>query len=112
MTWERARRRSVRARRGIPPRRRNGLATAPPIRTPAPAAGITAVTCIGAGRPGGRGPPSGRLRLLLQPGEDHAARCGLEDRGDADINGLADVAAAVVNHHHGAVVEVGDALVV
>src|SRR5262249_62237448 len=96
-----------RATRGAPPAVRSGVAGRPPARAPAPPAGTTATALvITIGRRGGS---SGRL-VVLEPSEDHAAGRRLQLRGDGGGDRLADVALAVVDHHHGAVVEIGHAL--
>src|SRR5215831_17875879 len=77
------------------------------MRVPVPPAGTTATALVIATRK--RGGSSGRL-LVLEPGEDHAAGRGLQHRGDGGGDRLADVAFAVVDDHHGAVVEIGHAL--
>src|SRR5581483_12120627 len=67
----------------------------------------------GAGpRPRG-GAGRGRRRLVGRPdhGEDHPAGGRLQDAGDGHGDGAVDVAAPVLHHHHGAVVEVAHALV-
>src|SRR5262249_21424397 len=104
---QRARARRVITRSGAPPTVRYCLGRRPPMRVPAPPAGTTAtalviVICT-------RGGSSGRL-VALEPGEDHAAGRGTQYRGDGRADRLADVALAVVDHHHGAVVEIGHAL--
>src|SRR5215831_625822 len=102
-----ARARRVITRSGAPPTVRYCLGRRLPIRVPAPPAGTTATALVIAiGKPGGS---SGRL-VVLEPGEDHAAGRGLQHRGDGGGDGLADVALAVVDHHHGAIVEIGHAL--
>ena len=53
-----------------------------------------------------------RVRALVEAAEDHLARGGLQHAGHGDVDGLGDHLARVVHHHHGAVVEIGDALVV
>src|SRR5581483_11162566 len=55
----------------------------------------------------------GRRRLVGRPdpGEDHPAGGRLQDAGDGHGDGAVDVAAPVLHHHHGAVVEVAHALV-
>src|SRR5262249_39219950 len=53
------------------------------------------------------------LRLLVfNPSEDHLARRGLQHAGHDHIDIFTDQSARVVNHYHGAVVQVGHALVV
>src|SRR2546428_57052 len=44
--------------------------------------------------------------------EDHLPRRRLQHAGDDDVDRLADHLARVVHHHHRAIVEIGDALVV
>src|SRR6266705_2234962 len=125
---------------GAPPSVRYCLGRPPPMRAPTPPAGTTATALvIGCGglemapalphfrasaRPFWARRSCGRARLLppcvllssrealvfLEAGEDHAAGCGLEDRGDRGADLLADQPLAVVHDHHGAVVEVGDTL--
>src|SRR5712691_1937484 len=118
---------------GAPPSVRYCLGRPPPMRAPTPPAGTTATALLAVISGGPRLPACGglemapalpplawRLRrslsssreplLFLQTGEDHAAGCGLEDRGDRGADLLADQPLAVVHDHHGAVVEVGDTL--
>src|SRR5260370_27858073 len=49
---------------------------------------------------------------LVEFTEDHLAGGGLQHRGHRNIHGLAAHLAGVVHHHHGAVIQVGNALVV
>src|SRR5580693_1278139 len=44
--------------------------------------------------------------------EDHLSSGGLQHRCDRDVDGLADHFPCIVHHHHGAVIEIGHALVV
>src|SRR5215470_875002 len=123
---------------GAPPSVRYCLGRAPPMRAPTPPAGTTATALvIGCGspemapalprlraspRPFGARRSCGRARSLvlcvllssrhpvvfLEAGEDHAAGCGLENRGDRGADLLADQPLAVVDVHHRAVVEVAN----
>src|SRR5262252_7916162 len=49
---------------------------------------------------------------LVELAEDHLAGGGLEHAGDRDIDRLGDHLLGVIDYHHGAVIEIGDALVV
>src|SRR3984893_4141328 len=49
---------------------------------------------------------------LIPLAKDHLARGGLQDRGHRDVDGLANHLARVIDDHHGAVIEIGNALVV
>ena len=84
---------------------RRGAAETRPSASAA-AVGVAAVTS-----------PSTRRALRLAgrldvAAEDHLAGGGLQHAGDDDVDVLADHLAAVVDDHHRAVVQVGDALVV
>ena len=46
----------------------------------------------------------------VDPAEDHPPRRGLEHAGDGDGHFLAHVGAALLDHHHGAVLEIADPL--
>src|SRR6266849_5338203 len=97
----RAKCRTVATRMGAPARVRNCFGVLRPRRVPTPPAGMTTATSRTA-RP--------RAVFVAQAREDHAARRRLEHAGDDDVGGLAEIAPTVVDDHHGAVVEVGDAL--
>ena len=49
---------------------------------------------------------------LVEPAEYHFTGRGLQDAGDGNVDGAGDHLLGVVHHHHGAVVQVGHALVV
>src|SRR5574340_524574 len=105
-----------------------------PIRVPRPAAGkITAIfmdlrfyrgsRLLGSNRLGGRiGTPRPvvrglvarhrRVHALIVLAEDHLAGRGLEHAGHGDVDGLRNHLLGVIHHHHGAVIQVGHALVV
>src|SRR5205807_9336986 len=68
--------------------------------------------CARHGLPRGRSRRSPRSALLVAlAGEDHATRRGLVDRGHRHVHRPTDEPLAVLHHHHGAVVQVGHALV-
>src|SRR2546422_7786451 len=48
--------------------------------------------------------------LVAQTREDHPASRRLQHAGDDDVGRLTEIATAVIDDHHGAVVEIGDAL--
>src|SRR5487761_2140719 len=52
------------------------------------------------------------VRSFVEAPEDHLAGGGLQHAGDGDVDGLGDHFARDVDHHHGTVVQVGDALVI
>src|SRR5690242_4899139 len=59
----------------------------------------------------------GRLALgpgttLVELAENHFAGGGLQNRGDGNVDRFADHLSGIVDHHHGSVVQIGDALVV
>src|SRR5262249_23694718 len=104
-----------------------------PIRVPKPAAGSMTATFMRLrfyrGFLGGRDVGDGlrlalphrtivpfgagdRVGALVEASEDHFAGGSLEHTGDGNIDGLRDHPLGIVYHHHGAVVEIGDALVV
>src|SRR5579884_323712 len=62
--------------------------------------------------------PSAAARLvdgvnaIVEAAEDHFTGGGLEDAGDGDVDGAGDHLARVIHYYHGAVVQIGDALVV
>src|SRR5208282_2056546 len=51
-------------------------------------------------------------RALIPFAKDHLAGGGLQHRSHRNVDGLADHLARVIDDHHGAVIEIGDALVV
>src|SRR5258708_17082089 len=53
-----------------------------------------------------------RTAPLVKLAKDHFSGSGLQDGCHRDVHVLADQLARIVHHHHGAVVEIGDALVV
>src|SRR5207248_10123674 len=53
-----------------------------------------------------------RRRSLVPLAEYHLSCRGLKHRGDGDIDIFADHLSRIVNHDHGAIIEVSDALVV
>src|SRR4029450_5835834 len=108
---QRASARRVSTRMGAPPTVRYCLGWRIPMREPEPPAGTTATAFVIEEWSPRAAPSSSRDSLVfLEPGEDHAARGGLEHRGDAGADLLADEALAVIHNHHGAVVEVGHPL--
>src|SRR4029450_3392908 len=108
---QRASARRVSTRMGAPPTVRYCLGWGTPMREPAPPAGTTATAfVIEDWSPRAEATSSRHSLVVLEAGEDHAAGGGLEHRGDAGADLLADVSLAVIHHHHGAVVQVGDAL--
>src|SRR5215467_2849494 len=56
--------------------------------------------------------PIGAVLPLVELAEDHLAGGGLEHAGHRDVDGLGDHLLGVIDHHHGAVIEIRDALVV
>jgi hypothetical protein len=58
------------------------------------------------------GAGGGGVHAVVEFAENHLAGRGLKHAGDGDIDGLRDHLLGVVHHHHGAIVEIGDALVV
>src|SRR5712691_1799265 len=97
----RAKCRTVAARMGAAPRARNCFGVRRPRRVPTPPAGMTTATSR---------TPRSRAVFVARAREDHAASGRLEHAGDDDVGELAEVALAVVDDHHGAVVEVGHPL--
>src|SRR5258708_17729153 len=67
----------------------------------------------GAGRDGGGlfAGRNGSFGDFIEAAEDHFAGRSLVDGGDQDVHGFVDEAASAVDHDHGAVLEVGDALI-
>src|SRR5262249_53566464 len=53
-----------------------------------------------------------RQTTFVELAKDHFARGGLQYRGDRDVDVLADHLARVVDYDHGAVIEIGNTLVV
>src|SRR5256885_10297245 len=85
-------------------------------RATKPAPGSTVRTATSAtGSAAARGPPQrfgpSHGRLAGRRGEDHPPGGGLQDGGHDHADGLVDVAAAVLDHDHGAVIEVRHSLV-
>src|SRR3989442_186013 len=127
---------------GTPSRERNCLGVPPPTRTPVPAAGMMARTFINVWNLGSAGSLESRIRdrgserartplvpalaavalcLLVNDlggspflvlAEDHLPGGGLQDAGDGNVDRLRNHLFGVVHHHHGAVIEVGDPLVI
>src|SRR5262245_9920001 len=52
------------------------------------------------------------LGFIANPSEDHFARSGLQHAGNRDVRVLPNQTPRVINHDHGPVVEIGDALVI
>ena len=52
------------------------------------------------------------VHAIVKAAEDHFTGGGLQNAGDRNIDGPRDHLLGVVHHHHGAVVQIGDALVV
>ena len=52
------------------------------------------------------------MNPVVKAPEDHFTSGGLQDAGDGDVDGSGDHFFGVIDHHHGAVVKIGDALVV
>src|SRR5213593_2330359 len=97
----RAKCRTVATRMGAPARVRNCFGVLRLRRAPTPPAGMTTATSRTA---------RSRAIFVAQAREDHAPGGRLEHAGDDDVGGLAEIAPAMVDDDHRAVVEVGDAL--
>src|ERR1700722_8892547 len=52
------------------------------------------------------------LAALIISSKDHFPRGGLMHRSHGDVDGLVDHLARAIHHHHGAIVQIGHALVV
>src|SRR5579871_4991206 len=60
----------------------------------------------------GMAPVMNGVDAVIKPAENHFTRCGLQDASDRNIDGAGNHFLRVVHHHHGAVVQVSDTLVV